>query len=205
MKFKIDILGYGDEQVLEKAHLLENSGYNMNHKENYLPLFVGYSNFNIKVGSKIKTLIANNKLMRFIDLEILSVYPGFGEAPIKKIPKGFKSIILVKGKQVDIFKLKESLNPMKGWHEGDKVCVAIGERFKTSRSIPTKTAKTFFRDKHYVVWDTDNIQKTVRFGNLRYRTFAYETYIIKPDMQHDLEDYLENYPTKKKKDPITTH
>jgi hypothetical protein len=128
MNFKLIIQGFGDDTVLRIAGFDSIENYDIISKSNYLPLFLGYSDNNIQIGEKIKTIVGDKELL-FTDLEIVSVFLGFGK-PIENIPKGFKSIVLIKGKVNDISNLKKILPKIKHWNQTSKDYIALGMKIR---------------------------------------------------------------------------
>jgi hypothetical protein len=126
--FKLFIQGYGDSSVIDKAGFK----IDMRNQDNYATLFLGYSDYEVNVGEKIKTIYQKGKLL-FVDLEIKSVYVGIGK-PIEHIPLGYKSLILVKGTSKDILAVKNALYKVNGWNQSPEDYTAISDKLKIFNS-----------------------------------------------------------------------
>ena len=102
--------GYCDRKDWSKLGFIEESI----DFDNYIVLFLTYSNDQINVGSVINTIEVDKKPIE-INIEIKNVNLGFGPA-MDHIPKGFKSLILAKGNKKILLYLKDVLPLCTDWH-----------------------------------------------------------------------------------------
>lgn len=99
--FQIFIQGWGSDDVQDIAGFDECG-------EDFICLFVGYTEGEIKVGNTIR--------IGDVDLKVVEASLGFGEN-VYTVPIGYKSVLMVRGKTEDVHALKVVLEEVTKWNQ----------------------------------------------------------------------------------------
>jgi len=99
--------------------------------DEHLVVFAGYSEYEIPIGEKLEWFHCKDNKLICITVKIHAINLGFGPL-VTSIPKGFKSILLLTGRDCWIQELKENLVSIKEWHDKNAVPIKAFDIGKNS-------------------------------------------------------------------------